>query len=59
MHKTLLFKHTKFRNYSFKKSTITISNALNTQLFIKNLLIKVLKECPGALVNISLYFFLL
>jgi len=38
-----LFKHPKFNNYSFKKSTITISNAFNTQLFIKNLLLKVLK----------------
>jgi hypothetical protein len=38
-----------------KKSTITISNAFNTQLFIKNLPFKVLKECPGALVNIFLF----
>jgi len=42
-----LFKHPKFSNYCFKKSTITISNAFNTQLFIKNLPLKVLKECPG------------
>ena len=50
-----LFKHSKFSNYFFKKSTITISNALNTKLFIKNLPFKVLKECPGALVNISFF----
>jgi len=29
-----LFKDPNFSNYSFKKSTITVSNALNTQLFI-------------------------
>jgi len=40
-------KHPKFSNYSFKKSTITIFNAFNTQLFIKNFPFKVLKECPG------------
>jgi len=41
-----LFKHTKFSNYSFKKSTIIISNAIITQLLIKNLPFKVLKEYP-------------
>jgi len=39
--------HLKFSNYSFKKSTITIFNVFITQLFIKNLPFKVLKECPG------------
>ena len=41
-----LFKHPKFNNYSRKKLTITISNALNTHTFIKNLQFKMLKECP-------------
>jgi len=41
----VLFKHHKFSNYSFKKSIISISNAFITQLFIKNLSFKVLKEC--------------
>jgi hypothetical protein len=41
-----LFKHPKISNYSFEKSTVTIFNAFNTQLFIKNLLFKVLNECP-------------
>jgi len=50
-----LFKHSKFNKYSFKKSTITIFNAFITQLFIKNLPFKMLKECPGTLVNISLF----
>jgi len=43
----VFFKHPKFSNYFIKKSTITISNAFNTQLFIKNLPFKVLKECPN------------
>lgn len=48
----------KFSNYSFKKkSIITIFNVINTQLFIKILPFKVLKECPEALVNISLLLF--
>lgn len=41
-----LFKHSKFNNYSFKESTITISNAFITKLLIKNLLFKVLKKHP-------------
>jgi len=39
-----LFKDLKFSNYTFKKSVITISNTLNTQLFVKKLTFKVLKE---------------
>jgi len=39
-----LFKLSKFSNYSIKKSTITIFNTFNTQLFIKNLPFEVLKE---------------
>jgi len=49
-----LFKHSKFSNYSFKKSTITISIASNTQLFIKTYHLKCLKSVPGTLVNIFL-----
>jgi len=37
----------KISNYSFKKSTITISNAFHTQFFIKSLPFIVLKECLG------------
>jgi len=39
-----LFKHPIFSNYYLKKSTITIFNAFNTQLFIKNVLFKMFKE---------------
>jgi len=39
-----LFKNLKFRNYSFKESNITNYNALNAQIFIKNLLLKIFKE---------------
>jgi len=42
-----LFMHSIFSNYYFKKSTITIFSAFNTQFFIKNLLIKMLKEYTG------------
>jgi len=45
------------KNYSLKKSNTSITNELNTQIFIKkNLPFKVLKECPGALVSILLFF---
>ena len=53
-----LFKHSKFSNYSFKKLTITISNAFNAQLFIKNLLFKMFKKCLKTLINISYNFIL-
>jgi len=39
-----LFKHTKLGNYSLKKSNSSISNILNTQVLIKKLLFKTLKE---------------
>jgi len=42
-----LFNHFKFSDYYFKKSTIVIFNAFNTQFFVKYLPFKVLKECPG------------
>jgi len=57
-----LFKHYKFNNYSRKKSTIIISNALNTYIFIKNLQFKMFKECPRkyhvslAIMSISCFF---
>jgi len=48
-----LFKHPKLGNYSSKKSNSSISNALNTQFFIKTYDLRPLKNASGALVNIS------
>jgi len=42
----ILFKDLKFKKYSLKKSNVTNSNVLITQIFNINLLLKVLKECP-------------
>jgi hypothetical protein len=50
-----LFKHPKFSNYSFKKSTITIFNVFNTQFFIKNLPFPL--KYPLQKTNLYFYFF--
>jgi hypothetical protein len=42
-----LFKDPKFRKYFLKKSNLINSNALITRIFVKKLLLKVLKECTG------------
>lgn len=48
-----LFKHTKISNYHFKKSNISISNAIITCIFINTCYLCSLKSAPGTLVNIS------
>ena len=49
-----LFKHSKLGNYFFKKSNSSISNALNTQIFIKSYDLRPLKSTLEVLINISL-----
>jgi len=49
-----LFKHSKLRNYSLKRLNCSISNALNTHIFIKSYYLRPLTSVSGALVNISL-----
>lgn len=44
----------KFRNYSFKKSTIKIFDVLNTYIFIKKYDLKFLNSVSETLVNIFL-----
>jgi hypothetical protein len=48
-----LFKHAKLGSYSLKKSNSSISNVLNTQVFIKSYYSRLLKSALEALVNIS------
>jgi len=50
----LLFKVSQLRNYFLKKFNILISDALNTQFFIKIYYLKFLKSALRAFVNISL-----
>ena len=49
-----LLKQSEIRNYLLRKSNISISNALITQIFTKTYYLKPLKSAPEALVNIFL-----
>jgi len=51
-----LFKHFKLNNYSFKKSNISISNALITRIFINTYYLWSLNSTPEALINISIFY---
>jgi len=49
-----LFKDSKLRNYSLKMSNVSISDALNVQVFIKTYHLKSLKRVVRELVSFSL-----
>lgn len=46
------FKESKLKNYSLKKSNVSISNALKAQVFIKTYYLKFLKNVLRIIVNI-------
>jgi len=51
----ILFKHSKLgENYSLKKSNNSISNSLNTHVFIKDYYLRPLTSASKTLINISL-----